>query len=190
MTTGVKPLTFDEYMALPEMKQRFEIIDGELIMSPAPSSDHQWIVGKLFVLLWAFVKERNLGIVLIAPVDVIIQREPLRTRQPDVLYLSAERSGVRGRAELRRMPVLEIPPDLVVEVLSPNETRREMNDKLEDYRKVGVRECWLISPEAETVELLRLSSEGVETVAIYGIGATVRSEVLEGFTLSVREIFD
>lgn len=123
MTTGVKTLAFEDYMAMPEMKQRCEVIHGELIVFPAPTSDHQWIVGKIFVFLWAFVRERNPGVVLIAPVDVIIQREPLRTRQPDVLYLSAERSGVRGRAELRTMPVLEIAPDLVVEVLSPSETR-------------------------------------------------------------------
>ena len=189
MAIEVKTLTFEEYLAMPEMKQRFEIIDGELIMSPAPTSGHQWLVGKIFVLLWTFVLERNLGVVLAAPVDVVIQRDPLRTRQPDVLYLSAERSGVRGRAELRAMPVLEIPPDLVVEVLSPSDTRRDMDDKLEDYRKIGVRECWLVSPEAETVEVLRLSSEGVETVNIYGIGGTLRSEVLENFTLGVREIF-
>lgn len=189
MAIEVKTLTFEEYRAMPEMKQRYEIIDGELLMSPAPTSDHQWIVGNIFDPLRRFVKERSLGVVLVAPVDVVIQREPLRTRQPDVLYLSAERSGVRGRAELRTMPVLEIPPDLVVEVLSPGETRRDMDEKLEDYRKIDVRECWLVSPEAETVEVLRLSSEGVEMVNIYGLSGTFRSELLEGFTLSVREIF-
>jgi Uma2 family endonuclease len=176
MAVEVKTLTFQEYMAMPEMKRRYEIIDGELIMSPAPTSFHQWIAGKIFVLLWTFVTERNLGVVLAAPVDVIIQRDPLRTRQPDVLYLSAERSGIRRPAELRAMPVLEIAPDLV-------------EDKLEDYKRIGVREAWLVSPEAETIEVLRFSSEGIETVNIYGVGGTLRSEVLESFTLSISEIF-
>ncbi|MBI4639658.1 MAG: Uma2 family endonuclease [Candidatus Tectomicrobia bacterium] len=189
MAVETKMITYEEYLAMPEIKRRYEIIDGEFIMAPGPTPDHQWVVGDAFALLRTFVNERGLGVVLVAPVDVVIQRDPLRTRQPDVLYLSAERSGIRGRAQLRELQVLEIPPDLVVEVLSPSNTRREMEDKLKDYMKIGVRECWLISPEGETVEVLRLSSEGAETVNIYGISGTLRSEILEGFTLSIREIF-
>lgn len=125
MVAVTKSITYEQYLNLPEVMQRYEILDGEMIMSPAPTSEHQWIVLKLAMLLSAFISERSLGVVLIAPVDVIIRREPLRTRQSDVLYLSAERTGVRGRAELRTMPVLEIAPDLIVDVLSPGDTRRE-----------------------------------------------------------------
>lgn len=189
MAVEVKTLTFEEYLAMPEIKQCYDIIDGELIMSPGPTPAHQWIALKIALLLWTFVDERNLGIVLSAPVDVVIQRDPLRTRQPDVLYLSAERSGIRGLAELLPLQVLDIAPDLVVEVLSPSNTRRQIDDKLEDYRTIGVRECWLVSPEAETIEVLRLSPEGIVTVNIYGIDGTLRSEVLEDFRLNVREIF-
>jgi Uma2 family endonuclease len=85
--------------------------------------------------------------------------------------------------------VLEIPPDLVVEVLSPSDTRRLVDSKLKDYRKIGVRECWLVSSEARTVEVLRLSAKKVETVRIYGAGDTLQSETLAGFTLSVQDIF-
>jgi len=189
MAVEVKKLTYQDYLAMPEVKRRYEIIDGELIMTPAPTPDHQWIVGEIYVSLRRFVKERNLGVVLAAPVDVMIQREPLRTRQPDILYLSAERSGIRGRIQLRAMPVLEMVPDLVVEVLSASDTRREMGEKLEDYVKIGVRECWLVSPEAETIEVLRLSPQGAETVNIFGIAGTLSSEVLEGFTLTLLEVF-
>ncbi|MBI4642008.1 MAG: Uma2 family endonuclease [Candidatus Tectomicrobia bacterium] len=189
MVTQTKTLTFEEYLAMPEMKRSYEIIDGELIMAPGPTPDHQWVGLNIVVPLRAFVNERNLGVVLAAPVDVVIQRDPLRTRQPDILYLSAERSGIKGRAELRMLQVFEIPPDLVVEILSPSNTRRDIEDKLKDYMKIGVRECWLVSPEAETVEVLRLSPEQVETVNIYGVSGMLRSEVLEGFTLSIREIF-
>jgi len=90
---------------MPEIKQRYEIINGEIVMSPAPTVDHQWIVGRIFLLLSLFVEERNLAVVPSAPVDVVIQRKPLRTRQPDVL-LSVERTGIGGRAELRAMAVL------------------------------------------------------------------------------------
>lgn len=189
MVAVTKSITYEQYLNLPEVMQRYEILDGEMIMSPAPTSEHQWIVLKLAMLLSAFISERSLGVVLIAPVDVIIRREPLRTRQPDVLYLSAERTGVRGRAELRTMPVLEIAPDLIVDVLSPGDTRREMEGKLEDYRQIGVREAWLVSPEAETIEVVRLTPEGIVTVNIFGNDGTLHSEVLEGFTLRLREVF-
>jgi Uma2 family endonuclease len=189
MTVEVKTITYQEYLTMPEVKHRYEIIDGDLIMSPAPTSDHQWLIGKLFVLLWTFVTERDLGVVLVAPVDVIIERDPLRTRQPDIVYLSRERTGIRGRTELRARPVLDSAPDLVVEVLSPGNTRRDINDKQQDYVDIGVRECWLVSPEAETIEVMRLSPTGATTIGIFGVDGTLRSEILEGFTLNVWNIF-
>lgn len=188
MSTEAKVLTYEAYLALPEMKQRYDIVDGVLIMAPAPTPTHQWIMQEIFVLLRSFVNERNIGVVLMAPVDLLIQREPLRTRQPDVLYLSAQRSGIKGPSQLRGMQMLEISPDLVVEVLSPSNTRRDIEDKLEDYRKAGVPECWLVSPEAETVEVLGLSTEGITPVTIYGVDETLRSEVLSDFALRLRDI--
>ena len=184
-----KRLTFDAWLELPETKQRYEIVDGVLIMPPAPTPDHQWIMMELFAPLREFVNDRDLGVVLAAPVDLVIQREPLRTRQPDILYLSADRTGIRGRAELRTLRFLEIPPDLVAEVLSPSNTRRDIEDKLEDYRQIGVKECWLISPEAETIEVLRLSATAAVTEAIFGANDTLSSEVVGDFTMNVGGIF-
>ena len=77
----------------------------------------------------------------------------------------------------------------MVEVLSPSNTRRDIEGKLADYRAIGVRECWLVSPEAETVEVLDLSAEEVATTAIFGVDGTLRSEILDDFTLPLREIF-
>ena len=184
-----KKLTYDAYLALPEIKQRYEIVDGVLIMPPAPTPDHQWIMMEIAVRLRSFVSERAVGVVLAAPVDLLIQREPLRTRQPDIMYLSAERTGIKGRDELRGLQFLEIPPDLVVEVLSPSNTRRDIEDTLADYRMIGVRECWLVSPEAETIEVLSLSAEDAATEAIFGVDSSLSSEVLSGFSLDVGEIF-
>lgn len=184
-----KKLTFEAWLALPETKQRYEIVDGALLMPPTPTPDHQWIMMTILRPLDEFVKERDLGVVLPAPVDLLIRREPLRTRQPDILYLSAERTGIRGRAELRGLQFLEMPPDLVVEVLSPGNTRRDIEDKLKDYSQIGVRECWLVSPEAETIEVLRLSGEEAASAAILGVDGTLHSEALSDFTLHIREIF-
>ena len=184
-----KRLTYEAWLALPETKQRYEIVDGVLIMPPAPTPDHQWIMSEIFLRLRNFVDDKGLGVVLPAPVDLLIQRQPLRTRQPDILYLSGERTGIRGRAQLKGLQFLEIPPDLVAEVLSPSNTRRDIESKLEDYRQIGVKECWLISPEAETIEVLRLSAGEAVTEAIFGVDDTLRSEVLGDFILRPRDIF-
>lgn len=188
-TIGAKPLTFEAWRALPETKQRYEIVDGAMLMPPGPTADHQWILSEIFIRLRGFVDDKGLGVVLPAPVDLLIQREPLRIRQPDILYLSTERTGIKGRAELRGLQFLEVPPDLVVEVLSPSNSRRDTEEKLEDYRRIGVRECWLVSPEAETFEVLNLLAEGVATTAIFGVDGTLRSEILGDFTLPIKEIF-
>lgn len=189
MSTQTKILTYEAYLALPEIKQRYDIVDGVFCMAPAPTPTHQWIAQEIFVLLRAFVNERNVGVVLIAPVDLLIQQEPLRVRQPDVLYLSAERTGIKGPADLRGMALLETPPDLVVEVLSPSNTRRDIEAKVQDYQRIGVRECWLVSPEAETVEVLRLAGGEATAVRIVGVDGTLTSETLIDFTLRLRDIF-
>ena len=135
---------------------------------------------------------------LVGPQQLDAQRLPLlrharpialRTRQPDVLFLSSERTGIRGRRELREQPVIEAAPDLTVEVLSPGETRPDVLAKLEDYRAIGVRECWLVSPEAETVEVLRLGPAGWERDGLHGRGDQVRSVVLPELHLPVDHVF-
>ena len=130
-----------------------------------------------------------MGVALIAPCDVVIRREPLRVRQPDVLFISAARGGVRRPADLVGLSRLDTPPDLVVEVLSPSNTRRQVEEKLADYRSIGVLECWLVNFPARTVEVLRLSGDGIAVLGVYGMGDVLRSEVLPGFELPIAHIF-
>jgi len=106
-----------------------------------------------------------------------------------LLFLSVERSGITTAAQLRGLQLLQKAPDLVIEILSPTNTRREIADKLEDYRTIGVRECWIVSPEAQTIEVVRLSEAGTEILDIFGTGMTIRSAIFEGFALSVDEVF-
>jgi Uma2 family endonuclease len=141
MGVETKLLTFEDYLLSPEVGRPYEIIQGELRVTAAPSLDHQWIVRNIVDVLHPWVAKRKMGVVLFAPLDVVITRSPLQTRQPDVLFLSAERTGITGRTQLRKKPVTEIIPDLVVEVLSPNDSRRELDQKLRDYQTIGVREC-------------------------------------------------
>ena len=182
MSTQTQRLTYEEYLKTPEIKARYDIVDGVMIMAPAPSINHQVVLGNLHAHLRQFILAQALGKVLFAPVDVIIQREPLRTRQPDLLFVSTERYSILGQ-------MVEGAPDLVVEVLSPSNSRADNQAKLEDYGSLGVRECWLVSPEASSVEVLE-SVEGAWTrVAMCGLGDQVQSQVLSGLTLGVGEIF-
>ena len=80
-------LTYEDYLALPETMQRYEIIDGELIRAPAPLLGYQWWSDEICAPMKAYVAEHRLGLVVSAPVNVMISRNPLRTRQPDILYI-------------------------------------------------------------------------------------------------------
>ena len=130
-----------------------------------------------------------MGVVLYAPVDVLIKRNPLRTRQPDILFLNAKRTGITGRTDLRKMPVITVAPDLIVEILSPSETRLEIEEKLKDFHSMGVREGWVVSPEAQTVEVLRLHTETLEMIGLFGTGQSIHSEILPDLALTIDVIF-
>ena len=190
MTTArTKRLTFEEWQALPETNRKCEVVDGVLVMPPSPTDAHQWIGFEIAAPLSQFVRGQELGVVLMAPRDVLIQRAPLRIRQPDVLFLSASRAGVRRPADLVGVSRIETAPDLVVEVLSPSNTPRDIAERLADYRSIGVPECWLASFEARTIEVVRLTDEGDQATATYGLGDVLRSEVLPGFELAVDDVY-
>ncbi|HZA25729.1 MAG TPA: Uma2 family endonuclease [Dehalococcoidia bacterium] len=182
MTLQTRRMTYEEYLKSPEIKQRYEIVDGKMIMAPGPTGGHQRLLRQTFKMLDQFVIEHQLGEILFAPLDVLIQREPLRTRQPDLMFVSNEKSGIVGQ-------IVEGAPDLVVEILSPSNTRAAMEAKLADYSQLGVRECWLISPEARSVEVLELSQGNWQRLSMYGLGDQVQSNVLPGLALPVAEIF-
>lgn len=183
MSIDLKHLTYDAYLAMPEMKQRYSILDGELVMAAAPNPSHQTIVQELLLKLTPFVRERQLGRVFVAPLDVVMRREPLRTRQPDVMFIGQERRSIIGPQ------VIEGAPDLVIEVLSPTNTRQELQGKLDDYRTIGVREAWVVSPEARTVEVLQLTPGAMQRLGLYGLGDLLASQVLPDLRLTVDDIF-
>ena len=182
MSTQTGQLTYEEYLKTPEIKARFDIVDGVMTIAPTPTVAHQKVLGQLFLMLHQFVSEQQLGEVFFAPADVIIQREPLRTRQPDLLFVSNERANILGDQ-------VEGAPDLVVEILSPSNTRSDLEAKLSDYATLGVSECWLVSPEARSVEVLGLTEGSWVRLGISGLGEQVRSQVLPELDLAVVHLF-
>jgi Uma2 family endonuclease len=121
------------------------------------------------------------------PCDVLIALRLLRTRQPDLLFMSNERLALNPPPS--DPSPLSPAPELVVEILSPSDTRRVQSVKLADYAAVDVRECWLVSPEAETVEVLENTGGRWQTTATYGHGETVTSVTFPSLTVAVDGTF-
>lgn len=173
--------TYEDYKLLPEDK-RCEIIEGDLLMTPTPTSRHQVILGEIFVHLRAFVKAQGLGLVLLAPTDVVLSEG--NVVQPDLLFVAKDRhsivdpaGGVHGA------------PDLVVEILSPSTSSRDQVLKRKLYAKYGVREYWVVNAEARTIEVLTRDPGGLETWMVFPSGSSLASQLLPGFSLSVAELF-
>ena len=182
--TQTQLLTYEEYLDTPEIEGRFDIVDGEMIMAPSPIPEHQITSREFFRILDPFVVGRNLGILLFAPLDIVIRRNPLRTRQPDLLLLSNE-----SYARIYLDRPIEEAPKLAIEILSPSNTRRRVQDALSDYAAIGVKECWLVSLDARTIEVLTLVNGEWQRLALLGIGDRMRSEALAGLDVEVDRFF-
>ena len=180
LQTGTK-LTYEEYLETPETMVRCEVVDGEVIMA-GPSLYHKIISKHIFRPVDRFVVANGLGELVYAPVDVIVRRDPLRVRQPDLLFVSNERADILGER-------IEGGPDLVVEIISPSNTRAEIDSRLADYASLNVRECWLVYPQLHAVEVLRLEGGEWQRAYIRGAGESVESAVLPGLELEITEIF-
>jgi Uma2 family endonuclease len=184
-----KKISFEDYLLMPEINNPYEIIDGEFIPFPVPIPVHQRMSANVFTPLSNYVEAEDLGITLFAPVDIILQRHPLRTRQPDVLFIHKNKLSGTGFDAIEELQILEIAPDLVVEVLSSSDTEKVLSGKLSDYQRIGVKECWLVSREARSVEVLQLTKEQSQSLGHFGLGETIRSEVLPDLQLIVNAIF-
>ena len=182
MTTQTRVITYEEYLKEPESMERREIVDGVEIMAASPIPEHQGASIRISTPLHIFVSQNELGQVWYAPLDVVVQQNPTRVRQPDLMFVSNERASMVGSR-------IEGGPDLVVEILSPSNTRSHIEEKLADYATVNVLECWLVSLEARTVEVLRQEVGQWRRAYIRGAGDVLESAVLPGLDLDIASIF-
>lgn len=120
-----------------------QIINNNLVMSPAPDFDHQDIVSELTHQLRAYVNEKNLGKVVVAPVDVYLNPENIY--QPDILFLSNDRMNLVKKGKIKGAP------DLIVEVLSPGTEKFDKTIKKQVYEQAGVKEYWIVDPKTKDV---------------------------------------
>ena len=178
-----KPLDYAAYLKLPETMRRYDIVEGVLrFLSPGPDIAHQEILRRIFLLLDGHVEKHDLGEVYFAPLDVIITKVPLHTRQPDLMYISNTRRYILQDQVCGG-------PDLVVEVLSPGNPLKRVQEKLRAYASVEVREAWVVDPKQKTVAVLHLRQREFLETAVFGAGRRLRSKVLPRLALPVGRIF-
>jgi Uma2 family endonuclease len=139
--------TYDDLASLPDDGQRHEIIDGELVVSPSPTTRHQRVLLQL-VKQFLALEQAKVATVWVAPLDVMLG--PNVVVEPDLFVIR------RGRRSALGVRAIHEAPDLVVEILSPSTTKHDRTRKRQIYARGGVREYWLVDPDGETVEVLVL----------------------------------
>jgi Uma2 family endonuclease len=179
--TGAR-VTYEEYRNLPETGPRYQLIDGELILSPSPNRRHQQIVARIFFAIFGYLKVHRIGEVYIAPLDVILSNWD--APQPDLIYVS------EGRKNVLVPEGISGAPDLCVEVLSPSSRRLDLGRKRALYARHGVREYWVVDPERNTVDVDRFEKDSTSPVEKLEAGGTLKTDLLPGFSLSLREVFE
>ena len=174
-------LTYEDYVLLPTDRNRYEILEGELTVTPAPSTKHQTASGNLFVLLAHYIKERDLGKLFHAPIELIL--ESTSVLQPDLLFVT------KARQHIITERAIEGVPDLVIEILSPGTSRTDRVTKAQIYARYGVPAYWIVDPEQEVIEIYLLEIDG------YRLSATLQGEtpmIARPFTeleIVAREVF-
>ena len=169
---------YEDYCLLPEDK-RYEIVDGGIHVVPAPSFRHQDLLGNVFAALREFIRKNDLGVVVVAPFDVILSPEDIV--QPDLVFIS------RDRRDIITSRGCEGPPDLAVEIHSPSTASRDRELKRKLYATYGVAEYWLVDPDARTIEVLSLEADGYHSAGVYQENQVLTSSVVRGLELEVAE---
>ncbi len=172
--------TYEDLRQMPDDGKRYEIVEGELVVTPAPRTRHQRIVGNLH-LFFARAEQARCGEVFFAPTDVVLDDE--NVVEPDLLFISRERLGIVTEENVRGAP------DLVVEVLSERTRERDLGAKLRLYARFGVRFYWVVDPEAGTVRTFELARGGYAEAAVLRAGETLSCALFAGVTLDVAAVF-
>jgi Uma2 family endonuclease len=181
MSKTATKMTYAQYCLLPEDGKQYEVIDGELFMTPAPRPKHQKIVVRLTEELSRFVRANKLGEVFVAPTDVLLDEHTIL--QPDVLFIRKDRLGIV------KEDAIEGAPDLVVEVLSPSTFYKDLRKKMTAYAQFGVQEYWIVDPETESIEICARRDDKLQSARKFSSDEAVESALLPGFRLRVKEVF-
>ncbi len=169
-------MTYDEFLAWADEDVHAEWVDGEVTVFVPPSIRHQRLVSLLHYLLGLYADLRNLGEVLVAPVEMRLE-PPGSSREPDLLFVAKANASRLSAARL------DGPADLVVELVSDSSVARDRADKFYEYQEAGIGEYWVIDPRPgkERVDLYALTAEGRYQAILPDADGRYHSVALPGF---------
>lgn len=181
--TRKKVLTYDDYVALtPPDSGNYELHNGKIIYTASPTPRHQDVAIHLASRMLIHATSQNLGKVYHAPLDT--KFDEINTFQPDILFVSKKRLSIIGKKKI------EGAPDLVVEILSESNMPKEMSYKKYIYESYLVKEHWLINLKKSTITVYANTDGELLPTGIYKDNDVVKSQVLQGFKVTVKEILE
>ncbi len=166
-------LTYADYAALPDDGQRYQLVEGELVVTPSPTSEHQIVVGAIHHRLCEHVERHGGGRVFVAPLDVVL--EDGIVFQPDVFFVSSAHESIIRATNVRGAP------DICIEVLSPGTERLDRVRKLELYARHGVGHYWIVDLAARSIEEYVLAGDVYRVRSVAGADDEFRPAALPGF---------
>ncbi len=181
MSFPTTKLTYHDYLLLPEDRKRYEILDGDLFMTPAPLTRHQLIAIRLSHILMAYFETHPLGTVLAAPCDVLLSESDVV--QPDLLVVLEN-----GQAHIMEKNI-QGPPDMIIEILSPSTAARDRELKRKRYEYFGVREYWLVDPENNSLEILKMNNARFVLHSLSTAPSSCSSSIIPHLTLDLAWLF-
>ena len=174
-----KHWTYGDYLLLDD-NVRCEITQGDLVMTPSPNLIHQRISRELEFALWQYIKNRELGEIYYAPVDVVFDNENIL--QPDIVVV------LKDNEEILKEKAIVGTPDVIMEIISPTSITRDRNEKHKLYEKFRVPEYWLVDPRNKSIEVYTLENDEFQLFSFAAETGPIKSKVINGFEIDVAEI--
>ena len=177
----IRPVfTATDLAQLPDDGKRYEVLEGDLAVSPSPNRKHQRVVQATYRWLFA-LEQTHYGQAYVAPFDVVFDTH--NVTEPDLLFVRASRLPIITEANVQGSP------DLVVEVLSPSTRERDLGVKAHLYARFGVPEYWVVDPDVETLTVYHLTSDGYEVAGPFHCGETIHSNLFPNVPMDVANLF-
>ena len=177
----VPPITRYDYQEMPQGPPYYQVIEGDLVMSPSPNTFHQVVLGRIHFILLRYLEKNPIGEAFFAPLDVFLS--DINVYQPDVIFVSNERRSIITDHGI------EGAPELLVEALSPATARYDKGSKRKIYARTGVKELWLVDPENRTIQVYLLAKDPENPSATHGPNASFTSSLLPGLKIKTATIF-
>ena len=181
IATEKKEWTYEEYYKIDDGNQ-YQVMKGELIMVPAPSTDHQRFSRYIEFILYNYIKKLALGEVFNAPIDLILDDKIVV--QPDLVFISKEKANI-----IKKRGIFGV-PDLIVEIISKSSIKMDRQEKFKLYEKYGVKEYWIADPNNKTIECFFLENSKYEIFCYADEKDNIlKSKLLDGLEVNLNDIF-